>query len=612
MTPVKQALPMNEPVATAAAQSPPASFTERDDAASAIDAERLRLLCRQTVRAPLGVLVAAGFVAAIMSPHVGAALAWGWAGAAIGLWTLRAAVAALLLARPPAAAHTRRWIGVMIAAATFSGAVAGASVLCFFGAPALEWALMTMVLCAWSAGGVAVSAAVPAAFYGLVTMFLAPLALGWLASDMPLRVPVAGMIVFFLFYLIIYARDGAALVARALRVGFENEELARQLRVSEAEARAARQRAEEANRAKSGFLAAASHDLRQPLHSLTLLLDHAVRTTEEPKMEQTLRQAARSAESLHELFTGLLDLSRLDAGSLTPEIKPLALGRILGRIDNDFRALALGKGLAFECMVGTDWVRSDAVMLDRILRNLLDNAVKYTDSGRIAVQLDTDASEVRVTVRDSGIGIDAGDRDRIFEEYFQVRNPARDRARGMGLGLAIVKRLCDLLGHRIDVESSPGHGSAFTLTLPRCEPPPAPTEDDGPGVQRTFDALRGKVVALIEDDAGVIEAMRTLLADWGCHVVVAADAAASIAQFDAQGRTPDAIVADWRLGATENGLQAIQRLHARFGHKPAALVSGEMNLNHLDVPAHLPVTLMRKPLRADALRDWLLPPPSHG
>jgi signal transduction histidine kinase len=584
-------------------------MTTHGEARAVIDAERLRLLCRQTVRAPLGVLVAAGFVAAIMAPRVGNTLAWGWAGAAIGLWTLRAAVAAVLLARPPA--HTRRWIGVMVAAATLSGAVAGASVLVFFGAPPLEWALMTMVLCAWSAGGVAVSAAVPAAFYGLVTLFLAPLALGWLASDMPLRVPVAGMIVFFLFYLIVYARDGAALVARALRVGFENEELARQLRLSEAEARAARQRAEEANRAKSRFLAAASHDLRQPLHSLTLLLDHAVRTTGEPAVQQTLRQATRSAESLHELFTGLLDLSRLDAGSLTPEVKPLALGKVLERIDNDFRPLALGKGLEFECASSTAWALSDAVMLDRILRNLLDNAVKYTDTGGIAVQVHADQRELRVTVRDSGIGIDAANRDRIFEEYFQVRNPARDRAHGMGLGLAIVKRLCDLLGHRIDVDSSPGRGSALTVVLPRCEPPPA--AGDGPGAPRALDALRGKVVVLIEDDAGVIDAMRRLLTDWGCTMVVAADAAGAIAQLDADRRAPDAIVADWRLGTSENGLQAIERLRARFGDKPSALVSGEISLSHLDVPAHLAaVTLMRKPLRADALCDWLMPKPSHG
>jgi two-component system, sensor histidine kinase len=579
-------------------------MTAHDETGSAIDAERLRLLCRQTVRAPIGVLVAAGFVAAIMAPHVGAFAAWGWAAAAIGLWTLRAAVAATLLAKPPAAARTRRWIDVMIAAATLSGAVAGTSVLVFFGAPPLEWVLMTMVLCAWSAGGVAVSAAVPAAFYGLVTLFLTPLALGWLASDMPLRVPVAAMIVFFLFYLIVYARDGAALVARALRVGFENEELARQLRLSEAEARAARQRAEEANRAKSSFLAAASHDLRQPLHSLTLLLDHAVRTSEEPKVMQTLRQAARSAESLHELFTGLLDLSRLDAGSLAPEIKPLSLRKVLERIDNDYRALAHGKGLAFDCGHSTAWALSDAVMLDRILRNLLDNAVKYTDAGRIAVQVEELGSELRVTVRDSGVGIAAADRERIFEEYFQARNPARDRARGMGLGLAIVKRLCDLLGHAIHVQSDPGQGSAFTVVLPRGEPPPAPADEAD--ARPSHDALHGRLVVLLEDSADVIEAMRTVLADWGCELIADVDADGAIAQLRARGRAPDAIVADWRLGGSENGLQAIQRLHAHFGAVHAALVTGEIDAAAIDVPARMAVSVMRKPLRSSELRDWLL------
>jgi signal transduction histidine kinase len=580
-------------------------MTAHGDAGSAIDAERLRLLCRQTVRAPIGVLVAAGFVAAIMAPHVGAPAAWGWAAAAIGLWALRAAVAARLLVKPPPAHRTPRWIQLMIAAATLSGAVAGASVLVFSGAPPLEWVLMTMVLCAWSAGGVAVSAAVPAAFYGLVTLFLTPLALGWLVSDLPLRLPVAAMIVFFLFYLIVYARDGAALVARALRVGFENEELARQLRLSEAEARAARQRAEEANRAKSRFLAAASHDLRQPLHSLTLLLDHAVRSSEEPKIAQTLRQAARSVESLHELFTGLLDLSRLDAGSLLPEIKPLSLRKVLERIDNDYRPLAQGKGLAFDCGHGTAWALSDAVMLDRILRNLLDNAVKYTEAGRIAVQVDERGPEIHVTVRDSGIGIDAADRERIFEEYFQASNPARERARGMGLGLAIVKRLCDLLGHRIHVQSEPGQGSAFNVVLPRGESPPA-RADDELGAERSHDALRGRMVVLLEDAPDVIAAMRTVLDDWGCELIVDVDADGAAAQLRTRGRVPDAIVADWRLGGSENGLQAIQRLHATFGAVHAALVTGEIDATAIDVPAHMAVAVMRKPLRSSDLHDWLL------
>jgi two-component system, sensor histidine kinase len=591
----------------------PTTAQERDNllqqthaapAREVIDAERLRLLCRQTVRAPLGVLLAASFIAYVMAPYVGHAVAWGWAGTALGLWCARAAAAAWLLRRPPPHAQVLRWIRWLVAAATLSGMVAGASVVLFHRVPPIEWALLTMVLCAWAAGGVAVSAAVPAAFYGLVTFFLAPLAVGWSVSDFPLRLPVAGLLMFFLFYLIVYARDGAALVARALRVGFDNEQLALQLQRSEAEAHAARQRAEQANLAKSRFLAAASHDLRQPLHSLVLLLDHAVHMTGDARVAQTLGQAARSANSLHRLFTGLLDLSRFEAGQVTPDVQPVALGALLERIDDDFRTPAEAKGLRFDCARTQAWVRSDPVMLDRILRNLLDNAVKYTESGGVAVQVvEQGSDELRVTVRDSGIGIAPADRDRVFEEYFQVRNPARDRERGIGLGLAIVKRLADLLQVPIELESAPGRGSTFTLVLPRCDQPPA-IADESDSVGTSLAALHGRVVVLVEDNAEVIDAMLVLLTDWGCRTVLAGDSAGAMAQLDAQELEPDAIIADWRLGGPQNGLQVVEQLQARYGPVRAAIITGEIADASFDEPRG--VTVMRKPLRAHALSRWLL------
>jgi signal transduction histidine kinase len=378
-------------------RSPPPELAQ-----AAIDAERLRLANRQVVRAPPGVLFAASFVGYMMSPHVGAGLAWGWAGVAVGTWVLRAIVSAALLARPPVAKRVRAWIRYLTVSTTASGMVAGSAAFFFFGTPPLEWAIMTMVLCAWGAAGIAVSGAVPAAFVGLVTAFLAPLALAWSVSTMPLRLPVAGLILFFLFYLLVFARDGAALMARALRVGFDNEELAQRLRVREAEAQAARARAEEANRAKSRFLAAASHDLRQPLHSLTLLLDHAMHTADDPKIGATLRQAARSADSLGRLLGGLLDLSRLDAGSLTPEFRPVSLQVLVRRLENDFRPLALDKGLALDCATPEIWVLSDPAMLERVLRNLLDNAVKYTEAGRIELRVD-DGGPRRA--RRAGVGV---------------------------------------------------------------------------------------------------------------------------------------------------------------------------------------------------------------
>jgi two-component system, sensor histidine kinase len=574
---------------------------------SAIAAERLRLANRQVVRAPPGVLFAAGFIGYMMAPHMGAGRAWGWAAAAVGLWVLRALVSAALLARPPAARHVRAWLLYLVVSTTASGIVAGSSALLFFGAPPLEWAIMTMVLCAWAAAGIAVSGAVPAAFVGLVTAFLAPLALAWSVSSMPLRLPVAGLILFFLFYLLVFARDGAALMARALRVGFENEELAQTLRVQEAEAQAARARAEDANRAKSRFLAAASHDLRQPLHSLTLLVDHAMHTADDPKLVATLRQAARSADSLGRLLAGLLDLSQLDAGGLTPEFRPVSLQVLLMRLENDFRSPAQAKGLALDCLSPDAWVRSDPAMLERVLRNLVDNAVKYTAAGRIHITVeDAGERDVRVSVIDTGVGIDPADRERIFEEYYQVGNPARRRAHGSGLGLAIVKRMCELLVHAVEVESVPGQGSRFSVTLARCEPPGEHADADGTPRAAAVDALREMVVVVIDDDDDVCEAMRTVLQGWGCRTAIAADSATAIAQLEAAGLSPDAILADWRLSGSENGLQAIERLEARFGERPAAIVTGEIDTSGLDLARRPGVGVIQKPVRSGEILEWLL------
>jgi CheY-like chemotaxis protein len=178
----------------------------------------------------------------------------------------------------------------------------------------------------------------------------------------------------------------------------------------------------------------------------------------------------------------------------------------------------------------------------------------------------------------------------------------------MGLGLAIVRRLADLLGHRIDVQSASGRGSVFAVTLQRCPPPPA-VETAGPAALppgASLETLRDMVVAVIEDDAAVAGATRTLLEDWGCRVVVAADGALAIAALDAAGWSPDTLLADWRLAGPENGLQAIERLQARYGERPAAILTGELEPATIDVPPHLAVAVMQKPLRAAELAGWLL------
>lgn len=574
-------------------------------AAGRIDAERLRLVCRAVIRAPVGVLPATAFIAYIMQPHFGGWRAWGWMAVMVAVWVARAVVCAALLRRPPAAERVRFWIRYLIASAGLSGMVGGSAAILFFAAPPVEAALMTMVICGWCAAGIAVSGAVPHAFYALITFFLAPLAFSWALSASPDGMLVAGLLILFIFLLVTYARDGAELVANALRIGFENEELVRRLRAREAEAHAARERAEAANLSKSTFLAAASHDLRQPLHALSLLLFTLQEKTRDPEAAEILGKISSSADSLDSLFKGLLDLSRLDAGSIKPELEATALGPMLRRLDNELRPLAQAKGLGFECSTIDVWVTSDAQMLERVLRNLIDNAVKYTEHGGIRIDTEERGHAVRVTIRDTGIGIEPANLERIFEEYYQVRNPARNRAQGIGLGLAIVKRMCDLLSHGIRVESQPGRGTAFHLTLPRAAPVRA--RDAGPeGGTDAPQTLGGLVVVVIEDDAEVQEAMRTLLAGWGCQPLICASSTEAQRQLDHANLAPDAVLADYRLGGAENGLEAIAALCARYGDLPAAIVTGEIDAADLNVPEGMSVVVMQKPVPASEIRDCLL------
>jgi signal transduction histidine kinase len=571
-----------------------------------LDAERLRLVCRAVVRTPLGVLPASAFIAYIMAPYVGPRVAWGWMVAVLAIWSGRAAICAVLLRRPPAAERIGFWIRFQIGAAMVGGIAGGAAAVLFRPVPELESAYLTMVFCGWCAAGLAVSAAVPAAFYGFVTFFVGPLALSWAMSGHADGVLVAILLALFMFLLITYARDNAQLVARALLVGFENEELARSLRSRQAEAQAARERAEAANLSKSAFLAAASHDLRQPLHALSLLLSALQEKTREPEAVELLKKITTSADSLDSLFRGLLDLSRLDAGSVRPQLKPVALGPLLRRMENDFRPLAAAKTLAFACAASEAWVTSDAEMLERVLRNLLDNAVKYTARGRIDIAMAEAPGRLSVAVRDTGAGIEAKHRARIFEEYYQIRNPERDRTQGIGLGLAIVKRMCDLLGHAIRVESEPGKGSSFEVRLSRCAAPQARPQAEERPAGRSVESLRGLVVVVIEDDAEVREAMRALLEGWQCRAIICAGAAQALAELERHGLQPDAVLADYRLAGSENGLQAIARIYERYGEMPAAIVTGEINAGDLEIPDSMPAIVMQKPLRASDLRDWLL------
>lgn len=369
-----------------------------------------------------------------------------------------------------------------------------------------------------------------------------------------------------------------------------------------AQTRQAKEDAEAANRAKSRFLAAASHDLRQPLHALGLFAGALPGHTRDAIGDDLVQRIRTSVASLASLLSALLDISKLDAGAIAAAPRDLRLEEIFERIANDFLPEALEKELRFAVVPTRLVVRSDPALLERILRNLVANALRYTNEGGVVVGARRRGDSVAIEVWDSGPGIPAAESRRIFEEFYQVGNPERDRTRGLGLGLAIVRRLAELLGHRVELSSLPGKGSVFRVVVAAGD---ASAVVDAPAsTPAALDAIAGHAIVVIDDEVAVRESTRILLASWGCGVVAAADADEALARLD--GAMPSALIVDYRLRRGLDGLGAIARLREALGQEvPALLVSGESSTAELSRIKASGFLLLHKPLSPAKLRSAL-------
>lgn len=354
-----------------------------------------------------------------------------------------------------------------------------------------------------------------------------------------------------------------------------------------------------ANLSKSRFLAVASHDLRQPLHALNLLV---AQLRSEPDRNERDRLAAlvgTTVANINELFNALLDISKLEAGALSPSISAFRAGSVLARIEAHFGPAARDKGLHFAVVPSSQWVSSDPILLERILINLVSNAVRYTSQGGIVVGCRAHCGRLRIDVCDTGVGIPAEQQGSIFTEFYRGSSSSM-AGEGLGLGLAIVERLCALLGHPIELVSAPGKGSRFSITLPLAQPAAddiEPARAAAPG----RDPLAHRLCVVIDDDELILEATSRLFRSWGCDVVAVASPQAALLELD--GRRPDLIVSDYRLRHGGNGLDAIGAIRAAAGLEvPAFIVSGDLAAE-LDatVRGH-DMQLLHKPLSPMALR----------
>ena len=360
--------------------------------------------------------------------------------------------------------------------------------------------------------------------------------------------------------------------------------------------------AERANSAKSRFLAAASHDLRQPMHALSLLVSAAQREKNPAAQSVIIGRIETGTSALSDLLNSLLDISRLDGGGVRVHQEDFALDSLMQRLQDTYTGLAEEKGLDLVIRPTKACTHSDPALLERIVGNLLSNAIRYTPSGgAVYVAVRPRGQDWVIQVRDNGPGIPLQDQQTIFQEFVQLSNPQRDRSLGLGLGLAIVQRLVQLLDHGVEVRSLPGQGATFGLCIPRI------TLSETSAVTDQIKAsdpvqLHGLRILVIEDDELVRQSFAGLLGMWGAHVDVFEQADAALAHLQTQNVQPQLVITDHRLGGNMNGLALSHAIACQQGAPvPTLLITGDTEDEVLQRLAEPHIQVLYKPVKPNVL-----------
>lgn len=356
-----------------------------------------------------------------------------------------------------------------------------------------------------------------------------------------------------------------------------------------------------ANTFKSRFLAAASHDIRQPLHALNLFVDQLHADLDPAERARVITQIDAALNAMNELFNALLDVSKLDAGVLKANTSEFPVDHVLKRVKITFAGAAREKGLRLRVAASRAWIRSDVILLERILDNLVSNAVRYTVRGSVEITCRRRGKQLRLEVSDSGPGIPEKEGQNVFHEFYQLDASRGDHRSGLGLGLAIVKRLGRLLGHPIELTSVVGKGSIFSISVPLAAGQCRRAITMRPAVLPGDPS--GKLIVVIDDDALVLQAMKDILWRWGCRVIPAKSDAAALEHLDSIKQHPDLIISDYRLAEGRDGIRAIENIRRALGQSiPAFLVTGDTAPEPLREATASNLHLLQKPVPSMRLR----------
>jgi PAS domain S-box-containing protein len=364
----------------------------------------------------------------------------------------------------------------------------------------------------------------------------------------------------------------------------------------------AKDAAERASATKTRFLAAASHDLRQPLQAISSYKDILTLNNTSPDLAGPIKQLGDAVLAMQELLECLLDVNKLNAAALKPYMRSFYLGHLLSQLKDQYQTTAMEKGLVLKFVPCNAVVHSDPTLLRVILQNLISNAIKYTQQGKVVIGCRRLGGQLRIEIRDTGIGIPEEEQESVFEEFYQLDNPARDRSQGLGIGLAIVKRMAELLKHTLSMHSVPGKGSCFAIRVPLDYRTQKETHVVNPVALKTDDVSTGSSILLVEDDEIVLHASYGLLQALGYTVKAASSAEAALRLILSETPAPDIIITDYRLPGDCDGAELVQQLRAKTGSPiPAIVLTGDTTI--ADTSNYLPDNslLLEKPARVEEL-----------
>jgi signal transduction histidine kinase/CheY-like chemotaxis protein len=555
-------------------------------------AARMNVLRRNLPFSLLGVLLTSGLMIGALYGVVAGSHLMLWGGANAVLTAARGWAAWRFWPDGDDLGGLRRWHRLTFLGTALGGMLWGLPVACWvLQVPLAHQMFLLIALLTMGTGAIYAYCIDLPVLYGFQIPYFVPptLAMGLVANPLLQVMCLAGIL--YLFVTLAFAHRMFRTQVVSLRLRFENLDLLK--RVQEEKEAAVR-----SDLAKSRFLAAASHDLRQPMHALSLFIGALRRHALPEDSRHLVDNISRAASSMGALFEGLLNLSRLDAGVVVPRLQPVALDVLLEQLVLEFRPQAQTHGLALRARPSSAIVRSDPALLGRILRNLLDNAIRHTRHGGVLIGVrSASATAVRVEVWDTGPGIPMEEHERVFWEFHQLGNPERDRSKGLGLGLAIVRRTAALLAHPLELRSRVGRGTVFGLTLARAQLQLAPDAEAAPATPAD-PSSPSALVFVIEDDAPSRLGLQLLLEDWGHQVVAAAGVDELIERAAGVPGKPRLIVSDYRLREHQTGIEAIERVREEYNDDSIAalLVSGDTDPQRLIEVAQRGLPLLHKPV----------------